>query len=155
MKRVVMGVPEYTMEALRAMRDLELRVAAAYLRGYRLEHWVDEFQGHVIRHEWHMVAPRAISGPQLSVIETEMYLHEYVPDVIGDMDEATRLLEGLDWTLRPDEHADKYSCVIHGGAESAVEEFADEPLRAMVLAWCAYKLTELADGRGRGEGHGY
>lgn len=140
MRREVQGIPTYTIEELRAMRDIELRVAAAYLRGYRLEHWVDEFQGHVIWHEWHVVAPGAISGPQLSVVETERFLHEYVPDVTGDMDETASLLEGLDWSLGPDEYVGKYSCVIHWGAESAVEEFADEPLRAMVLAWCRYKL---------------
>lgn len=125
-----------TMDQVRAMDNITLRVQVAMLLGWSdiHEQWI-EWKGKRIFD--YQGVPAGAGGHDARL-----------PNWVTYLDDAIELVAGLEWTLGPDRYQGEIACSIEWGAnldygrEHCVEEYARQPARAVTLAWVAWKLAQ-------------
>jgi hypothetical protein len=124
-----------TMEQVREMDNTALRVLVAQLLG-----WTEIYEQYS---EWEEERAFDYHGVPPSTDDRTL-----LPDWPEDLNDAVWLVTGLEWTLGPDRYKGEIACSIEWGAnleygrEHAVEEFSPTPVRAVTLAWIAWKLAQ-------------
>ena len=129
------------------MPDYDLNEFTAKLAGYHVDRVSHMFQDHEMGHDWVFTRPDGTSYRlEVSDDYVDREFCERVPQYLKDVDDAVFLLNNLEWKLSPGDDPNTFLCVIEWGPVGifghmfAVEKVAHEPLRALVLAWVAYKL---------------